>query len=76
MKDLITAAWCFLCVSVSGLIQTDMTAGLNEEEYGKRIPLGRFGDPQEVAQAVMFLLESPYITGHVLLVDGGLHLTM
>ncbi|XP_058234562.1 carbonyl reductase family member 4 isoform X3 [Hemibagrus wyckioides] len=59
-----------------GLIRTDMTAGLNEEEYGKRIPLGRFGDPQEVAQAVMFLLESPYITGHVLLVDGGLHLTM
>ncbi|TSN30220.1 Carbonyl reductase family member 4 [Bagarius yarrelli] len=59
-----------------GLIRTDMTAGLNEEEYGQKIPLGRFGDPQEVAQAVMFLLESPYITGHVLLVDGGLHLTM
>lgn len=59
-----------------GLIRTDMTAGLKEEEYGKRIPLGRFGDPQEVAHAVLFLLESPYITGHVLLVDGGLQLTM
>lgn len=53
-----------------------MTAGLKEEEYGKRIPLGRFGDPQEVAHAVLFLLESPYITGHILLVDGGLQLTM
>ncbi|KAM9435334.1 carbonyl reductase family member 4 isoform 1-T2 [Clarias gariepinus] len=59
-----------------GLIRTDMTASLNKEEYGKRIPLGRFGDPQEVAHAVLFLLESPYITGHVLVVDGGLHLTM
>lgn len=61
---------------LSGLIRTDMTAGLNEKEYGKRIPLGRFGEPQEVAHAVLFLLESSYITGHVLLVDGGLQLTM
>lgn len=53
-----------------------MTAGMNEEEYRKKIPLGRFGDPQEVAHAVVFLLESSYITGHVLLVDGGLQLTM
>lgn len=53
-----------------------MTSGLSEDQFGKRIPLGRFGDPQEVACAVLFLLESPYITGHVLMVDGGLHLTM
>ncbi|XP_060772026.1 carbonyl reductase family member 4 isoform X1 [Neoarius graeffei] len=63
-------------LSSLGLIRTDMTAGLNEKEYGKRIPLGRFGEPQEVAHAVLFLLESSYITGHVLLVDGGLQLTM
>ncbi|XP_062858135.1 carbonyl reductase family member 4 [Trichomycterus rosablanca] len=55
-----------------GLIRTDMTAGLNEDEEVKRIPLGRFGEPEEVAHSVLFLLEAPYITGQVLLVDGGL----
>ncbi|XP_072552102.1 carbonyl reductase family member 4 [Salminus brasiliensis] len=59
-----------------GLIRTDMTAGLKEEEAGRRIPLGRFGKPEEVAQAVLFLLETPYVTGQVLLVDGGLQLVM
>lgn len=49
-----------------------MTAGLNEDEEVKRIPLGRFGEPEEVAQSVLFLLEAPYVTGQVLLVDGGL----
>ena len=39
-----------------------------------QIPLGRFGLPQEVARAVLFLAspDSDYITGHVLHVDGGL----
>lgn len=59
-----------------GLIRTDMTAGLKEEVEGRRIPLGRFGRPEEVAQAVLFLLETPYVTGQVLLVDGGLQLVM
>lgn len=53
-----------------------MTAGLEKEEVVKRIPLGRFGEPAEVAQAVLFLLESPYITGQILIVDGGLQLAM
>lgn len=53
-----------------------MTAGLKEEEGVRSIPLGRFGEPEEVAQAVLFLLESPYITGQVLVVDGGLQLAM
>ncbi|KAI7800278.1 putative carbonyl reductase family member 4, partial [Triplophysa rosa] len=59
-----------------GFIQTDMTAGLEKEELVKRIPLGRFGEPTEVSQAVLFLLESPYITGQILIVDGGLQLAM
>lgn len=59
-----------------GLIHTDMTAGLAEEAAVRTIPLGRFGEPAEVAQAVLFLLESPYITGQILLVDGGLQLLM
>lgn len=59
-----------------GFIHTDMTAGLREEERVRSILLGRFGKPEEVAQAVLFLLESSYITGQVLMVDGGLHLAM
>ncbi|KAJ7326819.1 hypothetical protein JRQ81_016578 [Phrynocephalus forsythii] len=57
-----------------GFIHTDMTAHLKEEELKKNIPLGRFGEPSEVAKAVAFLLETPYVTGHVLVVDGGLQL--
>ncbi|XP_078004229.1 3-oxoacyl-[acyl-carrier-protein] reductase isoform X2 [Phascolarctos cinereus] len=59
-----------------GLIHTDMTKGMKEEQLKKNIPLGRFGEPSDVAQAVVFLLESPYITGHVLIVDGGLQLVL
>ncbi|KAM4574475.1 carbonyl reductase family member 4 [Fundulus diaphanus] len=59
-----------------GFIHTDMTAGLREEAAARSVPLGRFGMPEEIAQAVLFLLESPYITGQVLVVDGGLQLAM
>ncbi|XP_067086000.1 carbonyl reductase family member 4 isoform X1 [Osmerus mordax] len=59
-----------------GFIRTDMTAGLSEEEGARSIPLGRLGEPEEVAQAVLFLLLSPYVTGQVLAVDGGLQLAM
>ncbi|XP_058276773.1 3-oxoacyl-[acyl-carrier-protein] reductase isoform X4 [Hirundo rustica] len=57
-----------------GFIRTEMTAHLEEDQLKKAIPLGRFGEPHEVAQAVVFLLESPYVTGSVLVVDGGLQL--
>ncbi|KAE8629968.1 hypothetical protein XENTR_v10000648 [Xenopus tropicalis] len=63
-------------VVAPGFIHTDMTLGLEEDSLTKMVPLGRFGDPEEVAQSVLFLLESPYITGHVLVVDGGLQLQM
>ncbi|XP_037686906.1 carbonyl reductase family member 4 isoform X1 [Choloepus didactylus] len=61
-------------VVAPGFIHTDMTKNLKEEHLKKSIPLGRFGEPMEVAHAVVFLLESPYVTGHVLVVDGGLQL--
>ncbi|XP_075994738.1 carbonyl reductase family member 4 [Genypterus blacodes] len=59
-----------------GFIRTDMTAGLREEALVRSVPLGRLGEPEDVAHAVLFLLESPYITGQVLLLDGGLQLAM
>lgn len=67
---------CRVFVALSGFVRTDMTAGLKDAGGARSIPLGRFGEPEEVAQAVFFLLQSPYITGHVLVVDGGLQLAM
>ncbi|XP_054846057.1 3-oxoacyl-[acyl-carrier-protein] reductase isoform X1 [Eublepharis macularius] len=57
-------------VIAPGFVHTDMTTHLKEDQLRKTIPLGRFGEPQEIAKAVVFLLESPYMTGHVLVVDG------
>jgi 3-oxoacyl-[acyl-carrier protein] reductase len=60
-----------------GFIATDMTGSLSEEIQKKiqaQIPLGRVGQPEEIAQAVAFLAsaEAAYITGQVLCVDGGM----
>ncbi|XP_056270618.1 carbonyl reductase family member 4 isoform X1 [Pseudoliparis swirei] len=59
-----------------GFIRTDMTSGLTEAVAARSVPLGRFGEPEEVARAALFLLESPYVTGQVLVVDGGLRLAV
>jgi len=60
-----------------GFIATDMTKVLPDkvqEEMAKTIPLGRQGQPQDIANAVLFLVsdEAAYITGQVLNVDGGM----
>jgi 3-oxoacyl-[acyl-carrier protein] reductase len=60
-----------------GFIDTEMTKHLKaewREELKKRIPLGRFGSPGDVAEAVAFLASDAagYITGQVLGVDGGM----
>lgn len=62
-----------------GYIETDMTAGLDAkrlEEARQRIPLGRFGQPAEVAALAAFLLSGhgAYITGQTFVLDGGLTL--
>jgi 3-oxoacyl-[acyl-carrier protein] reductase len=65
-------------VVVPGFLKTDMTASLfNTEEKLKaeleRIPLGRPGEPQEIADVVSFLaFKGSYITGAVIMVDGGM----
>jgi pteridine reductase len=41
----------------------------------RRIPLGRAGDPSDVAGAVRYLADAPFVTGAVLPVDGGRHLS-
>ena len=61
------------CVA-PGVIDTAMNGRLNAEERGAlagEIPLGRFGTPEEVAEAVYFLATARYITGQTLGVDGG-----
>lgn len=62
------------CVA-PGFIKTDMTQDLNENELKSMIPARRFGEPEEVAHAVGFLVsaEAAYITGQILSINGGLY---
>ncbi len=64
-------------VIAPGFIETDMTSGLNDD-YKKailaQIPLGRYGEPEDVARLAGFLVsdDNRYITGQVIHVDGGM----
>ena len=66
------------CVA-PGFIDTDMTRALSADQVSvlqQQIPLGRFGDPNDVASAVRFLAsrEAGYITGVTLHVNGGMYM--
>jgi len=58
-----------------GFIKTDMTEGLDEAALKKLIPANRFGQPEEVADLVAFLVSerASYITGNVVSINGGLY---
>ena len=52
------------------LIETDMMK--DQHNLVSRIPIGRFGKAEEVAQAVMMLLDNPYMTGQTVAMSGGM----
>lgn len=58
-----------------GFIRTDMTEGIDENEWKKHIPAGRFGKPEEVAHLAGFLAseQAAYITGEVISINGGIY---
>lgn len=66
-------------VVAPGMIDTDMTAGLDESARAAmlaQIPMGRLGTTRDVAGAICFLAsdEAAYVTGHVLAVNGGMYM--
>ena len=60
-------------VIAPGFIVTDMTESVPKDKLLEHIPLGRLGEPEDIAKTVLFLITSGgYITGQVIHVDGGL----
>ncbi len=60
-------------VVAPGFIATDMTENVPKDKLLEHIPLGRLGEPEDIAKTVLFLVTSGgYITGQVIHVDGGL----
>ncbi|MBS0620938.1 MAG: 3-oxoacyl-ACP reductase FabG [Verrucomicrobia bacterium] len=75
-QELATRGITVNCIA-PGFIQTRMTDALNDaqrEGLLKKIPMGRMGEPQDIANAALFLASSlsDYVTGQVLTVDGGM----
>lgn len=66
-------------VIAPGLIETDMTSSLTDEQQQQllqRVPMGRMGKPEDVAAAAVFLAseDAAYITGETLQINGGLYM--
>lgn len=58
-----------------GFIRTDMTKDMDEKQLSNLVPLRRFGEPEEVAEVVNFLVSdgASYITGETISVNGGMY---
>lgn len=64
---------------IPGFVSTEMTAGVSERARARlieRIPLGREGAPDEIAEVVWWVAGSTYMTGSVIATDGGLMCTL
>ncbi|MEM7174587.1 MAG: 3-oxoacyl-[acyl-carrier-protein] reductase [Chlamydiota bacterium] len=75
-KELASRSICINCIA-PGFFETPMTDSLHEQQRKAlldRIPMKRFGNPEDIAYAALFLAScrSDYITGQVLTVDGGM----
>ena len=60
------------------MIDTEMNAHLSAEDVqalADETPLGRIGTPEDVAEALWMLSRSPFVTGQILAVNGGLSIT-
>jgi len=62
-------------VAPGTVLWPDAYSAATRRTLAARIPLGRSGDPRDVAQAVRYLADAPFVTGAVLPVDGGRHLS-
>lgn len=67
-------------IAPGAIMNTGMNRAITPEDDSPkarelRIPLGRHGQPEEIADAIVFLATNDYITGHELVVDGGFSLT-
>ena len=61
-------------VVAPGIIETDMNKELSKEEVEEienDIPLSKIGRPEDIANCIKFLIDSTYIKGQVITVDGG-----
>ncbi len=56
-----------------GIIRTPMHSEADHEFLATLHPNGRMGDPEDIAQAVLYLEDAPFVTGEILHVDGGAH---
>lgn len=57
-----------------GVIDTDMNNHLDSDEKNalmEEIPMGRFGTPEDIGHAVLGILNTPYLTGQIITIDGG-----
>jgi len=59
-------------VIAPGFIETSMLPG-DPSELGSRVPVGRVGTPEEVADLAVAMLRNGYVTSHVFSADGGMH---
>jgi acetoacetyl-CoA reductase len=60
-----------------GFIGTEMVAAMPEEVLKgivAKIPAGKLGDPNDIAQGVVYLINAPYLTGQCLNINGGLYM--